>query len=365
MGTYSLVLNHLAARSGNWKKAGIPSSPTDAEILTLITGGALYAGYDEQIVEESFTLTFGSLGLCWKLDGDTAIAFSTLPAGFHPITSCGVVVQADFFGTGAPRDYYATLPGSGPGEGIANSPQVYSTIPSALSIQNNGCGIRCQVGDNLLSHLGTHIKIIKVSLSGYYDILSYTWDLPNQSPIYKMPKGYGDVLTITAGTLDLSHVAFQLFFNGNIVSWTNVSPTLLTFDIPQYIYNGITPGTYPLVIIGTGDGTQFTGSITLGILQVIIQDASGIYTLVKNLAHDVLYFRGGYTTDINRLMLDFTEYKETDDFYSMLDYPYKVLSQDDIDEDEELFFISSNLRIVTVTVNSEIPNPFIETGFLP
>ena len=130
-------------------------------------------------------------------------------------------------------------------------------------------------------------------------------------------------------------------------------------------------GTITITLVG--DGVQFSGSVEVGTLEVLFEDASGIYVLDPDSTSDTLYFRDGFITDISILMLfnllnDEDKIYE-DDFFSILSYPSKILSQtymenesDNIDDD---FTITSELRIPTLTNSVEIPSPFVRTAFLP
>jgi hypothetical protein len=160
-----------------------------------------------------------------------------------------------------------------------------------------------------------------------------------------------------------------------IDNWT---PTEFKFIIPPTIYpviidywiNNPVPLPIPVEIIVVGDGTQFSGSVSLGILYILLEDASGIYVIDENQTVDTLYFRGGYTTDFNILPINppwSDEFINEDDFYSLLQFPYKILSQSYLEDevDEEGIFITSVLRTVVITEDVEIPSPFIQTAFVP
>lgn len=113
------------------------------------------------------------------------------------------------------------------------------------------------------------------------------------------------------------------------------------------------------------DGTQFSGSVLAGILQILFEDATGIYKLVSGQTDDILYFRAGYTTDIKLLMLPTDDEIIEDDFIELLSYPTKILLQDEDNSEPEDFSIISTLRTLVITLDTEIPSPFIKTAFLP
>lgn len=134
----------------------------------------------------------------------------------------------------------------------------------------------------------------------------------------------------------------------------------------------------PLTITFLGE--QFSGSVIGGTLQILFEDASGIYSLAKDQTSDILYFRQGYTTVIkligisNILTQDDTTSEDiiTDNFFSLLPYPEKILAQGNLEDDSNLddsiledFTIISTLQVVVVFKNAIIPSPFIKTAFLP
>src|SRR5260221_847403 len=120
-------------------------------------------------------------------------------------------------------------------------------------------------------------------------------------------------------------------------------------------------------VVVTITGTQFSGSVNAGTLQILYADVSGIYTLVNNQTSDILYFRSGYTTDNKLILLSFTEEIDDDDYFSMLLYQYKLLSQNDLDEEyeqEDNFMMTIAIpRIIILPLSVEIPSPYIRTGF--
>jgi len=92
-------------------------------------------------------------------------------------------------------------------------------------------------------------------------------------------------------------------------AFTYSSPYLLTFALPAIDTSPI------IIILGVGNGTQFSGSTTLGeLVTIFFTDGTGIYTLVKDKRNDTLYVQ-----DLNPIQ----------------------------------------------TIDVKIPDPFIKTGFLP
>lgn len=163
-----------------------------------------------------------------------------------------------------------------------------------------------------------------------------------------------------------------IFYIPIIFNPTGLDPTSFNqtgFNPLGFNFNPFTdPAGTTVTITFIGDGTQFSGSIIAGTILVLPEDASGIYTLVRNKTNDTLYLRNGYTTDISLLMLPSEEDKiYEDDFFSLLSYPKKILSQSYLDEDYEAEDLSiiSTLRVLVTLEDVEIPSPFIKTAFLP
>jgi hypothetical protein len=120
-------------------------------------------------------------------------------------------------------------------------------------------------------------------------------------------------------------------------------------------------------------GTEFSGSVSAGTINILFADASGIYLLVKGQTNDILYFREKYTTINQLLFLSFAEdesdyivkSQEVDNtFFSMIDYPTAVLAETE-DYDYDDFSIIGVPTTAILLYNVEIPSPFIKTGFLP
>lgn len=130
----------------------------------------------------------------------------------------------------------------------------------------------------------------------------------------------------------------------------------------------------PVTITFVGDGTQFSGSVLAGTLQILFEDASGIYVLDKNQTNDLLYFRDGFTTDLRQLFLpSLLNDNELlgDDFFSAMSFPTRILTENNLDESpvddssDDNFLFTAVLRIPVTTLAVEIPSPFIKTAFLP
>jgi hypothetical protein len=180
------------------------------------------------------------------------------------------------------------------------------------------------------------------------------------------------------------HNTYPIIIKRNNVLWLNVPFILLNYPVPiNFSPIGFDPITFvpikfslkklrfkkPSILLTVkfvGDGLQFSGSVLAGTLTVLLEDSSGIYTLDKDQTSDILYFRDGYTTNINMLMLPEEDMLYEDSFFDSLSYPYRILSPANLNEDEyEDFSVISTLQVVVNLLSTRIPSPFIKTAFLP
>lgn len=260
---------------------------------------------------------------------------------------------------------------------------IFETSFSANNSALTGCGA--------LSYSSAFAKIARFILTGTYNIIQSQFSFALQNPT--IPVTVGDPIKIDSpngGLQDVTQVQLSYldptgvqktlildFTTGNIIDQNGSTISGSNFTIAQqpdklYFYLPSVLGTFSgsLLVTLIGAGTQFSGSVLVGILSVLFEDASGIYRLVDNQTDDILYFRVGFTTDIKQIMLpDMREDEDIykDDFFNLLPYPTKILAQDDIDEDSEQgdFSIISALRPITLIRTVEVPSPFIKTAFLP
>jgi hypothetical protein len=330
-------------------------------------------------------LRFDFFGNSCYLDGSLIpISFDTLPAGFTPLTA-EVKVEVDLTNN---ANFY--LQQNELAQGTINSKTFpYSLIPTALSLFNNGCGFRAVLDSSAGSSAIFYIYNLRIE--GTYTIQASQFTLENSN----IPVKTGDKAKVStyiaAGSAGISGQTQQGILNGVAqIQLSYIDP--ITGDT-EYIY--LDSNSYYIIlqeynilwfyipfgfnlsfrtrggnvnISLIGNGVQFSGTVLLGTLQVLAEDASGIYSLVSGQTSDELYFREGYTTNIQRIMLpdiiEDTIYR--DDFFSLMTYPVKILSRNNFDEDETGdFSIIASLQVVTILRDVEIPSPFATTAFLP
>jgi hypothetical protein len=330
MGIFTLVLTEITSRS--WS---VTPPYSDADILLKANTGNLVAQPDTA-GPETFLVHFGCSGACWSLDGAPPVDINSLPAGFT-VLSCGVGTTQTNQGFGTPHTLDVEL---APGNFQSGNVYSYSILPSLIGIAANGCGVRCIVGN---SDFNSRIILAPIVLGGSYEIQQWTSDNP---PLIAFDEGTTPITTPlcydpTSGlvgpcTADLTEPWVPDTpippFNPTIpfiVTPNIIVPTFVGFNPIPFIplqapdpqqYNPVLPPedqwtaddpfyVYP-VSVPTDDG--YTVNVGGAADLVFIGSPSGIYTLVKGKLNDTLYNRGG------------TE----------------------------------------ATIDVEIPNPFIVTGFL-
>ena len=156
-----------------------------------------------------------------------------------------------------------------------------------------------------------------------------------------------------------------------IYYWINLVFIQTDFQMQFYLPFGFGRYAGPVTITLIGNGTQFSGSVLAGVLNVLYADASGIYSLTEGQTNDTLYFRDGYTTDIKFLFLNSENEIYDDNYFSMKQERLRMLAMNDFeyedyeDYEDNFFTITGALRIPVTTIETEIPSPFVMTAFLP
>ena len=135
-------------------------------------------------------------------------------------------------------------------------------------------------------------------ITGTFAITNFTSSLsPNSQPV-----GPGSIITVTSdpndpNAMDLSkltsvNITGDGGLNLNVTSFTTATTNLLVFTVPSF--GGPTPQVITLNAVG--NGSQFSGSIKLGILETIyFINAPGIYFLDSTATADTLYNPDGGT----------------------------------------------------------------------
>lgn len=234
------------------------------------------------------------------LDGNPPISFNSLPAGACIQTaSLGInvfrynAVSPDptpvlFFQQG-PLDESGDLVQTNSAGGVTKSFAYSSPLSSTfLKVLSDGFGIRLPITFN--GSVGQGFR--NAQITGTYIIQSVTWTLDTTSPVEE-----GDEVTITSDPLDPAHLKLdeitpklQYLDDTGAVQTLTLIPTTQTEFILIFIIPAL-PGINDvnLGLVALGNGVQFSGSVMLGVLQILIINGSGIYRIIPNKTNDTLY----------------------------------------------------------------------------
>lgn len=395
----------LASVPGWANPSSISFPSPDADLLSgLITLDLTAIIPNSGLVTQAIAVEFDQSTPIFLLDGNPVpVSFNSLPSGFTIKSGLltltvqgGIINGANGILTcsyGLLTPFIQSLDGNPFG---FNNYQIAPTGNlNALDFISNRIGLSAIIDTTYTgapTPIATGLVVFGFAISGIYAIQSSQFSIANSD----VPIHVGDKIKVsTTPPIVIDHndpnpppgmlqgvqeIHFD-YTDSNGVSQTVIidQNSFSTYVIVQdsnnlwfYLPPGFGTFAGNVTITLVGDGVQFSGSVVLGILQILYEDASGIYSLMKNQTDDVLYFRDGFTTDIRLIMLSDESYQDEIDeesFFNMLPYPRKILAQTNFDEDLEGdssdFFITSVLRTIVITKDVEIPSPFIKTAFLP
>lgn len=304
-------------QSGTWAGGlvGTWLLRTNADLLTAINqhldvnlvlgSGKLLVGDPSAVGSHLVRFNFSLTDPIISLDGNPAISFNDLPAGFE-VTSATLIVasrssivtagsqlflqqnavdellQAAFVGGNNDLAYQFPYDFSGPVD------------PTMLDILSNGYGIR-----TVYTGAGDVAFFDHGRITGTYDTFAFTYTLdpPDGSDVDAGNDDEGgNLITIASAPgnpLDLSHVTISVACGP--ITIVEQTASIFKFYLPI-----LCNGAGPTDIMATGDGTQFSGSVSLGTLNILLTNASGIYTLVPGKTNDTLYssLRDGTTRNV-------------------------------------------------------------------
>ncbi len=295
MGTFSFAAALSAtAVSGNWKHLpGVP--PCDNDLLAGINAIAGQSDCCDRVCSGAansadylLRMGYNFSSAIISLDGNPAISFESLPSGFRVLSRVVTVVVSTNAGIAPvlPNPLPVFLQLDEFTEEVHNVPvpvttQTISytntdTLLSVTDLFSNGYGIRITgIGGTLGFFLFFHGR-----LTGTYDIFSSSISiLPN-------PAVEDDIISITSdGSLtDITRIKGRDnddnviidVDSADFIQWTL---TLIRFRFHAPGYSG------PLIL----EGTTFSGSVLLGIIQILLVDGSGIYRIIANKRNDTIY----------------------------------------------------------------------------
>jgi hypothetical protein len=405
MGTFNIIkpssIGTVVGGRGNgagtipgWESNGVGS--TDANLCDgLILGLDQYLALANTGISNS-SIEFGmdqSTNI-FELDGSPAISFNNLPSGFT-ITS-GILtinLNSNFAGTftcgyGFNPSFQQINDFTG-NQGFVSYEIVLSTNISALQFLLNKISIAAALDTTFAVPPGTILGLLSLlnySFTGTYEIQAVVISpisIENTSPARVGDKiiinstlpillGATQIqLTYPGHEIILDLLTPSLTIDGVIYYWLNFVFIQTDFQIQFYLPFGFGRFAGLVTVTLIGNGTQFSGSVLAGVLNVLYADASGIYSLTEGQTNDTLYFRDGYTTDIKFLFLNSENEIYDDNYFSMKQERLRMLAMNDFeyedyeDYEDNFFTITGALRIPVTTIETEIPSPFVMTAFLP
>ncbi len=287
MGTFEYRPFAMQARDNGTKDWGSTGHypATDAQIIAaaLSTTGFNIFHWSNDNTLGSASLTFDGR---FYLDGSlTPLTLNDLPAGFV-IDTCLLTVRSPGQWATAAADYdwfvsFANeLNAPVPAVAAVAATITPATVPDAVAVSG------------FIKFSLTRVAVVSVGVwtydglivSGTYHIFAFTYNIPLNGTDIDLQKNRLITITSPGGVsgLNLAHVTITL---GTCpITIITQTATLLIFSIPDSC-----SGDGLVSIIATGDGTQFSGSVPLGSLTILLTNASGIYTLVPGKANDTLY----------------------------------------------------------------------------
>lgn len=312
-------ISSKSAPAGTWGGGTIgydPARPIDnTSLLAGINSLAdqspsLYAGWVSDISPIGTWICrfgFGLSDAVIALDGNSPISYFSLPSGIRILTATlgiGVARYPNVLGDGSGHLYFQRnllTESADLGQNVSLSQTavtktfVYDFTPTGfgtfLDAINDGFGIRI-----VFSGTGFGQYFDKASISGTYDILSYTFSFPLNGTSIDLQKNR--VITVTSDPLDpnamdLTHITVAL--GACAITIVTQTTNLLVFSIPDSC-----SGDGVVSVVATGDGFQFSGPVSLGSITILTTNASGIYVLTSGKTSDTLYssLRDGTTYDV-------------------------------------------------------------------
>ncbi len=249
------------------------------------------------------------------LDGGSPIGFGQVPVGFRVLTQQGNAYiglsQTDQTNVRVTNQWFfanssfGSTFNVGPTNflGFVTGPLLSGSSPSFMRLFGIGFGL------NIVTTWGGaangYWKIDFLEINGTYDIVPLTWAVNGHDAISTLPSipiisansKETIILTSPASTggtaLDFTHapVSIQYIDLNGVVQ--TVAATPLATNPDNYPFTvpplpNIDP-TKPITIIAVGDGTQFSGTVALGILTITIANGAGIYVITSGKTADTFY----------------------------------------------------------------------------
>lgn len=218
------------------------------------------------------------------------IPYHSLPSGFTVVPgsvrwSAGASAAGANGGTTVEWTWQDSYGNVTPVRTVYDTTAVFTGLSlSAFQIHSGAWTINGTVPSNTGDYIETGFSVAPGvhGVSGLYDLLNFTYTI---DPITGSTINPEETITITSDLLDPDHLELDhvtISIDGQVVVPTTQTETLLVFTVPIGIV-----GTAD--VTADGDGTQFTGSLSLGSYVVLSATGSGIYTIVVGKSNDTIY----------------------------------------------------------------------------
>lgn len=337
------------------------------------------------------TIRFDFLGSSIYLDGAVIpIAFNSLPPGFTlSDATISFDVSAAVATSGSIHFYAQGASGNNGPEDTQNYTYDMGAFPTPtmLDVVNNGCGIRivANVTSFGVSEHAALTAIRNLRVIGNYTTDAFQWTL--NSPTNGA--SIGDEITITSTNGGLDEIdTITLTANGITIEviLEIQTPDLIMFFMPSGFGNFSVESPIIVDVVATvNNGTQFSGSVTLGTLSLLFVDASGIYVLIKDKRTDTLYDRIILNSTLTSNFangVDFIDINYDENFTELVDGINGPIGLVDLNElngtlgmikppnyySEDLnnsnYFEPAPTQVIVSTNEFKIQNPLFKLGFI-
>lgn len=302
MGTYIFKATAMFTRDNNgfnWGKQGAGASypASDANLISGITNSnPANAIYFSDVIDPGGPAKLTFTGQ-WFLDGSgTPTDFASLPSGFT-VDTCTMTIRCGTLWSNAYAagyTYIVTFANeiNTPVPNVASLIATITPVPLPDAIAVNGFLAFGLTKSMAVGNETYHGFIV----SGDYSLFQFAYNMPQDGE----DAAVGETITITSNfssdplnSMDLTHVTLSMAC-GLIV------PVIQTTDLFTFLVPESCDAAGLQTLTATGDGTQFSGSVPLGTLTILLTNASGIYTLVPGKRQDTYYssHRDGSTINI-------------------------------------------------------------------
>jgi hypothetical protein len=269
MAAFTISVSQFLSMNGDW---GFLAG------TTYHIGGVNQTGTITLIFTGGSTINLAGLG---------AFTIDTVPSGLTILNNCiGTLGLA----VGAAAPSTITVEAAGETGGSLLSPQVAISDNKPFPLLWAGL-LKANVHTAGFAD-AVNCNSVGAQITGNYAILNFSWTLDTPGPVNP-----GDTIQISSNPLNANHLKLNqltpsiVYINDlgahevsitDIITQTEFS---LIFTLPSLPggNNGI------IYIDGLGNGTQFSGSVVLGSLVILIENASGIYRIIADKTNDTLY----------------------------------------------------------------------------